>query len=59
MGKLRIWNYAPGERIYDKNTDKIDSFHLILDGKVGIFNPEKKEISKIADKYTTIVYCNE
>lgn len=59
MSRTRIVDYSPNERIYDKIHDKLDSFNLILEGKIGIFYPDQNKIAKIEDKYSSIVYLTE
>ena len=59
MSRTKLVHYLPNERVYDKMSDKLDSFNLILEGKVGIFHYDQTKIAKIEDKYSSIVYLTE
>jgi len=59
MSRTRIVDYSLNELIYDKIHDKLDSYKLILEGKIGIFYPDQNKIAKIEDKYSSIVYLTE
>lgn len=45
----------PGERIYQPKNDKLDSFNIILKGKVGIFYPEISKLKKLLEDPTRVV----
>lgn len=44
---LEFKRVKPGERIFKLEQDKIDTFHLILAGKTGIFGPNEPVIKKL------------
>lgn len=45
MTKFRLKRFKPSQRIYDMN--KVDSFNIILDGKVGIFIEDHFKTKKL------------
>lgn len=62
MAKFRLKRFKPSQRIYEMN--KLDSFNLILDGKVGIFiedhqKTKKLEISSLQSRDYGITFLDE
>jgi hypothetical protein len=47
----------PGQRFY-KGTDRIDSFNLVVKGKVGVFYPDAPAIKQATANHR-LVCCNE
>ena len=59
LAKFFKIRYVPaGQRVY-VNTDKIDSFNLILKGRMGIYYPDLNKIKICSNPITRIMYLNE
>ena len=48
--------FAPGHRVYTSQ-DKLDTFNIIIKGKIAIFYPEMQKIQNC--NQASIVYYNE
>ena len=47
---FRLQRFYPGQRIYT-NQDRLDSFHIILQGSVGIFYPDHQLLKQFQDSF--------
>jgi len=50
-------NIAAGQRVY-KNADRIDSYNIIIKGKIGIFQPDAK-LKSLQENITRVVCLTE
>lgn len=53
---FKIKRLSAGERIY-QSLDKLDTFNVIIKGKVGIFYPDLAKIKQIQDQNPTRIVC--
>jgi len=49
MRLLKVKKLAPGQRFF-AGLDHIDSFNLLLKGKIGIYYPEREKIASLAEE---------
>lgn len=58
MKLFRVKKMAPGQRFFI-GTDTIDSFNLLMRGKIGIFYPDKERIQAAEIEKGRIQCCNQ
>ena len=58
MKLFRVKKMAPGQRFF-MGTETIDSFNLLMKGKIGIFYPDKERIQAAAIEKGRIQCCNQ
>ena len=53
----KLKKVSAGQRFFP-GSDRIDSFNLVLKGKVGIFYPSAAKIKLLSDQLGRVQYCN-